>query len=137
MSYIPWPYICLKETNLSKECLSRTPMQKVDDANITVPHTHNCVLFAYYRNCQWKQGSLDKDRSRILVSTRCSRNPSYSNQIHTVAECQGIKMVLAGDGGGAAWRGTMELAATFSPWVLRALDHLPFPSISTLPEKIA
>lgn len=73
----------------------------------------------------------------MLVNTRCSRNPSFSNQIHTVAECQGIKKVLSGDGGGAAWRGAMGLAATLSPWVLRALDSLPFPSTSPLPEMIA
>lgn len=41
-------------------------MQKAGDAHITVPQTHKCVRFAYYRNCQWKQGSLDKEGSLML-----------------------------------------------------------------------
>lgn len=49
-------------------------MQKADDANMTVLQTRKCVLFAYYRNCQWKQGSLDKDRSLMLEHSLLSES---------------------------------------------------------------
>lgn len=74
--------VFFERNKLSKELMSRNPMQKADDANITVPQTHKCVPFAYYRNCQWKQDSLDKDRSLTLEPSLLSESIIFKPNTH-------------------------------------------------------
>lgn len=81
-TYVSWPKVFLKETKLSKEFVSRSPTQKAGDTNITAPQTHKCVPFAYYRNCQWIQDSLDKDRSLTSEPSLLSESIIFNPNAH-------------------------------------------------------
>lgn len=53
-------------------------MYERDDINIKVPYTYKCVMLAYYKICQRKQGSLDEDgRLMLKISIAILHGPHH------------------------------------------------------------